>query len=213
MKFMKTSLFAGAGVLMLGLVFSAHAALIGTITHDYGLGYSTPSLGGASCDNLHSNFLEIRTPGRRGPATGCQRFYDVFDFSTLNFDTIDGFELTLSFSHTQGIFKNWHARPAAGARTEDGSGQLFQLSPTPNRVTSQTFWFDSSLDVFDSMVSNQSFYLWMAQESFALGASQNFRLYDATLNIYGTEPAASVPAPATFILVGLGLLGLRLRRR
>lgn len=199
---MKTSLFAGAVALMAGLVFSAHAALIGTITHDYGHGYTAPSLGSGTCDTLNLNSITVTN------GDGCQRFYDIFDFSHLNFASIDKFELTLNYSLARGL-NLWSARPAYDA--EDGTGS--NINPIRTRLSngsSTTFVFTNSLDVFDEIVAGESFYLWFSR---TLG-SNSFELYSATLDVFGTPAQTTpVPAPASLALLGLGLLALRLRRR
>ncbi|MCC5795167.1 MAG: hypothetical protein JJT85_10610 [Chromatiales bacterium] len=206
-----SSLVSVAALTLIGS--AANAALIGTITHDYGTGpgqVSTPSLGAGTCDTLNSNSITVTN------SSGCQRFFDVFDFSGFAYDSIDSFELTLGFSDTNSLVEqcflffcsdvrdDWRVRPASSAI--NGSASLPAMTRSDSYVE-QTFAFDSTLDLFGDIVAGEAFYLWFAQEA---GGARSFELFSASLSVFGT-PTAAVPAPAPLglLLGGIALLALR----
>ncbi|KXI30196.1 PEP-CTERM sorting domain-containing protein [Paraglaciecola hydrolytica] len=195
-----------AAITSLSLIATfSQASLIGSITHDYGSQYTASSLNSAnSCDTMNSDSVTIRN------SSNCQRFYDLFDLSSINYDTIDYFELTLSFSRTLGIAEWWTVRPAASTSSTDAT-QLLDLQtliPAYGSLT-QSFTFNVvNNNVFDKIVDNQNFYLWFAH--LGLG-NQNFRLADAKLDVFGT--LAEVPEPAPLALLSLSLIALALGKR
>lgn len=216
---MKLSLVVSTITLLAGLAFSAHATLIGSITHDYGIGKHSPlhTNYSGSCGSLHADHFQVSTTGC---STGSS-FHDGFDFSSFAFEDITSFELTLDYELTPNITcwgflgcfntNRWHVRPAV----DQISGSLSGITAANRRLDSgnqtMTFTFDNSLDVFAGIVDSGSFYLWFSRN----GGENSFDLNSATLSVYGTpaETSTPVPAPATLALLGLGLIGLRLRRR
>lgn len=209
-------------LLVTGLTFSinvqAAPVLLGSIEHNYGKDTYVPKSisSNNSCDRAENDYLVIHNKNN------CGRFYDNFDFSGLNYDLIDHFVLTVSFSHTNngnwlsallGNYESWHVRPAVSAQTpSDFSIALTRLGNNPNELS---FVFNNTLDVFSQIVDAKNFSLWMAHEG--LG-QQNFRLYNASLDVFGFEPQATtnpvaVPAPAGIALFGLGLTLLGFARR
>lgn len=198
------------------LLFSntAFAGLIGNIEHDYGSNYIPSLMGGSACDVQQATHLTIKD------SSGCQRFVEVFDFSHFSFDSIDYFQLDLTFSATSNDncwwflceFESWHVRPALNSSYAPATGLPALIRA--NGVTQQSFVFNASnlSSIFDEIVNNNAFYLWFAENSYG---SDQFNLYSANLSIYGM-PAQSapddvtpVPAPASIALLGLGLLMLR----
>lgn len=206
---LRNTLAAAAATMLLAT--SAQAALIGTISHDYGTGpgqVSAPGLGAGTCDTLNSNSITVTN------GSGCQRFYDLFDFSGFAYDSIDRFELTLGFSDTNtrggllNLFRDdWRARPASSAT--NGSGSLPALARSDS-YTEQTLVFDSGLDVFGDILAGEAFYLWFAQEA---SGARSFKLFSASLSIFG-EPSTAVaePAPLALMLGGLALLAAARRK-
>ena len=203
---MKKTLLALVAVIGL-LSASAHAApvLLGEITHDYGSAAGKVDPGGN--DVLSADYVTVAD-------SSTSRFNDVFDFSGLNYNSIDHFALTLNFSNTNDInwvfifpfLEDWNVRLG-------NSSQEQQLNRVGSTITSQTFTFNASVDTFANAVSSGLFTLWFAEE--ALGAN-SFRLYDATLDVYGVAAPATtnVPEPGTLALLGIGLLGgIALRRK
>ncbi|PKM17588.1 MAG: hypothetical protein CVV11_15820 [Gammaproteobacteria bacterium HGW-Gammaproteobacteria-15] len=200
--------------LLVVLLFSngAFAGLIGSIEHTYGSSAFTPGfLANQGCDTKNANSLTVKDN------SGCQRFVDLFDFSAFNFDTIEYFQLDLTFSSTKNDtcffficdYESWHVRPAASTTNAPASG--LQSLIRANGITQQSFFFTAdNLSVFADIVDNKKFYLWFAENS--LGNDQ-FNLYGANLSLHGTLPTVNdvnpVPAPAGIALLSLGLLLLR----
>lgn len=186
------------------LVGVAQAATVslGTIIHDYGSGagqMAPASQGAGSCDVLNTNSVTVRS------ASGCQRFYDSFDFSTFGYDSIDRFELTLDFTGARNEtfgFERWAPRPASSA-----SGGSSQTATFLNASGPQSWVFDDSLDVWDDIVSSGSFYLWMSRELVAGVNSVNLNY--ARLEVFGTErtepPEGTVSSPGSLALASLGI--------
>lgn len=209
-------------LLVTGLTFSinvqAAPVLLGSIEHNYGKDIYVPKsiTSNNSCDKAENNYLVIHNKNN------CGRYYDNFDFSGLNYDLIDHFVLTVSFSHTNsgnwfsglfGNYENWHVRPAVSAQT--ASNFTTALTRLGNNPSELSFTFNNTLDVFRQIVDAKNFSLWMAHEGVG---QQNFRLYNASLDVFGFEPQVStnpvaVPAPAGIALFGLGLTLLGLARR
>ncbi|MCC5886363.1 MAG: hypothetical protein JJT88_08005 [Gammaproteobacteria bacterium] len=209
MKTPAIRLAAVAALLLIGT--AANATLLTTISHDYGTGpgqVSTPSLGAGTCDTLNSDSITITN------SSGCQRFFDVFDFSGVAYDSISGFELTLTYSDARAGFwglQPWRVRPASSP-TEAVTLTSEQPSlGSSNDLVTNTFAFEPSLSIFDDILAGEAFYLWFNATA---GGAQSFNLFSADLAIFGEPATSAVPTPATLALLlgGLGLLGAFRRR-
>lgn len=222
---MKKSLFPMLVVAGLALSASVQASpvLLDTITHNYGSQHYVPDSVKANknpnCDAAAQDWLVIKDRNN-----GCQRFYDNFSFADLAYQSIDSFELSLSYSHTNNflgtpwIGEKWQVRPGVSSST--AGDQYFDLKLVGNTITADIFTFTrNNLAIFDQIVNAKNFSLWFAED--ALGAN-NFRLYSASLNVYGSAPqitpqnpdtTVAVPAPAGIALFGLGLTLLGFARR
>lgn len=219
---MKKSLFSMLVVagLTLSAFVQASPILLDTITHNYGNQHYVPNSVKANknpnCDSAAADWLVIKDR-----KNGCQRFYDNFSFADLAYQSIDSFELLLSYSRTDNRFvfpEQWQVRP--GVSSSIPGYQYFDLNRVGNTITLGTFTFTrNNLAIFDQIVNAKNFSLWFAED--ALGAN-DFRLYSASLNVYGSAPqitpqnpdtTVAVPAPAGIALFGLGLTLLGFARR
>lgn len=188
------------------LTFSAACAnasvvTYGSVTHDYGSDNGVNASNTfQSCDTLNATSITVRTR-----TNNCAPFLDSFDFSSMEHGTITSFSLILNFAGTANTFENWAMRPASSGLV--GSSRTQSLTKTANAF-SQTFVIDnaSNPDVFNTIVSNNSFSLWFASNG--LG-QQNFTLNSATLDVKGE----SVPEPASLALFGIAALGFSAVRR
>ena len=185
---------------------------LGTIQHLYGTdanrqlsSISSVFHPGGNCDTPNAATITVRATA----AATCNRFADAFDFSSIAFDSIDRFEITLDFTgarNQQGLFSSerWNVR---GASNYEQSATTFgnQL----NGGGTQTFVFNSSAALFGDIVNAETFMLSFSSNS----NSNNFNLSSARLEIFGVSALASVPEPGTLALVGAALLGLAFSRR
>lgn len=181
-------------VLVMGT--GADASLLGTYTRDYGNGPGEVDPGGN--DLLFSDYVEVSDQ-----STG--RFSDIFDFSDLGCVDVERFELELHFSNTDDKFlvflEDWRVRPG-------NSSVLLDMNRVKNK-TSQTFVFDDTVDTFSAMVAAHTFDLWFAEE--ALGAN-TFRLFDAKLEVYGSECPVPIPCGLLLLVSGTGFLAWMRRK-
>lgn len=222
---MKKSLFSMLVVagLTLSAFVQASPILLDTITHNYGSQHYVPDSVKANknpnCDSAAQDWLVIKDRNN-----GCQRFYDNFSFADLAYQSIDSFELLLSYSDTNNLWglpiigEKWQVRPGVSSST--AGDQYFDLKLVGNTITADIFTFTrNNLAIFDQIVNAKNFSLWFAED--AWGAN-DFRLYSASLNVYGSAPqitpqnpdtTVAVPAPAGIALFGLGLTLLGFARR
>lgn len=196
--------------LVLAATGVASAAPLLSITKNYGSSHGT-TLAAGSCDTLNAGSVTIRDT-----SSGCARFSDVFDFSSLNYQSIDSFSLTLNFGGTNGRTnilgfsipnEMWFVRPAAG---NTGSPLAYLLHPLTDAASAtQVFNFNalSLFDTFNGIVSQGKFGLWFAEET---PGADSFNLVSATLTVNG---AAAVPEPTGLALTGVALAALALSRR
>lgn len=181
---------------------SVFAGLIGNIEHDYGSSAYT-----SSCGTTHTDNIKVTNN------LGCYGLTDTFDFSVLSFTAIDYFEIELTFSDTNKC-DFWECEQWSLMANEFVFNPVQYLNSS-KAVVSQIFRFEPNL--LFNFFSDNAFSISIISNNWM---PQNFKLYSANLNVYGTPASnnigvpdnadpAKIPAPASIALLGFGLVMLR----
>lgn len=225
---MKKYLTLSALALGIATLSAPSADALGVIwsqTNDYGLGTSKVDPGGN--DVRGPDFVTVSDDSS-------QRFFDEFDFSTLNFASIDRFDLELTFSDAgpNGFFgakETWRARVPGtdssftGDTGGDNSGQandyfrtLFDAA-SPQTITVSMSTDTGTIDAFSEAVRIKKFIYGFSEVTGSGGflnlpEPDDFDLDSAQLDIVGVVP---LPGAIWMLgaLSGLGLVASRRKSR
>jgi len=202
-------------LLLASCAFSAQAGVttLGSVEKNYGSAAGRDGAGlntFKGCDKLAAGSLSVTDK------IGCNRFRDVFDFSSMDYTNIDSFDLTLTFSKTDDFttlfgrkyFEEWSVGIAESATVK--SETLLDMVNSTGAYT-QTFNINatSHSDVFANIVKNGKLELWFYDNS---AYTADFNLIDASLAVNVAE-AADVPEPTGMALFGVAMLGAAVARR
>ena len=182
------------------------AAVLGVVTHDYGIGQYDPS----GNDALTADGVTVSDQST-------SRFSDVFDFSAFA-GSVTSLELQLVYNGAGpncpfgvcSLGETWQAR-LQGSNSSGQNDDLFvnlanSLSPHTIVLTPGTDV--GAVNVWSHSMATSALGMWFSENS---AGSDVFSLKSATLTVYG-DPA-SVPEPVTVAMLGLGLIGAGVARR
>ncbi|XQW85424.1 PEP-CTERM sorting domain-containing protein [Thalassotalea piscium] len=186
----------------------SQATLITEITHDFGtdVGKILPAGGvdgSSGCNTISADWITVTDK------KDCNRFYDYFDLSNVDYDSIDSFTLSLTFSDTnRGSWfplEDWRVMAASSGSNADKDNM--QDIDRVSGMSSQDFIFNGSntkASVFNDILVRKQFAFWLGDEAWF---SNSFNLSSATLKIEGTPALTSttVPEPNMIALFALGL--------
>ena len=205
----------GTCAILFSAATMASPVSLGSIEHLYGTGAGrqlSSIMGvyhpGGNCDAATANGITVKAKD----AGSCNRFADAFDFSSIDFDSIDRFSLTLSFTGAQNQSQGflWWSTPETwnvrGASSYAQSATTFGSSLSASGP--QTFVFNSSNALFNDILGAKNFFVSFATDE---GTRMNFNLNSAKLEVFGTPAAvavAQVPEPGSLALLGLSALAL-----
>lgn len=99
-----TKALISAGLIMGTMSAVAAPVSLGSIEHLYGsnTGHQAPSVmgiyhPGGNCDTLNNTTVTVKATA----ASSCNRFADAFDFSGIDYGSIDHFTMTLDFNQAK----------------------------------------------------------------------------------------------------------------
>lgn len=156
---------------------------------------------------MHADYVKVID---RDDSDG-NRFYDLFDFSDLVYDTITSMTFSLTYSHAPQTWfiwalEDWRVYLSTDGGTDSGTredgGKLDSKS-----IATFTLTLEDGA-VFDQALASQQFSFWFGDEG---GFENDFRLYDAKLTLVGE--VAPIPLPAAGLLLIGALGGLTMVRR
>ena len=215
-KFVSTGVLTGFA-LGFGLLVAtdASASTLGVYTHDYGDGAGQVDPGGD--DILGDGFVVVGDHGGTNTSSNDPgEFTDTFDLTGLSGDTIESYELTLTFSLAGPSVRPTEAwlaqfQGSDGTGTQDDDYALLLSGDSPQTITfNLTSDPRTTGDAFENSLATGLFTFGFAETTTGF---DSFLLNSATLTVYGTPAPVPLPAGGLLLLGGLGGLAAMRRRK